>query len=301
MSSPQDPRYNYQLDETLDVTDVRIDQLQDPTVFSMKSPQKTVNRPVECVFIALGWLVEHETVGTRHKPQEKMRTINYVVLSNLSTEPTSAWLTYDYHIVDFLEDKVRCTNRPGKYHNPLYARGGMERPFITEVKEVFHAQASSNGGSDACAKSDEYVDFRTKYTNLQDLCPTSLKQQMPGTPVQASYEKNSEALPNWCNRCCGLINHFKGSTTITEPPSKRSSPSSTDTPSDTMSSSLRSRSSTTSSVSNSSDCGCNNLANGHGKGFFGLHPFDLAVLAPDVAGWSIDGLNLEQTKKMPGS
>lgn len=49
------------------------------------------------------------------------------------------------------------------------------------------------------------------------------------------------------------------------------------------------------SASNSDDCKCN-ISDEHSEGYFGLHPFDLALLASDVDDWSSDGLNLEHAK-----
>lgn len=102
-----------------DFTDIRMVKLQNPKVFSMQqSIQNAGHQPVECVFIALGWLADHETVKRNGgKKETKKRTTNYVVLLNLSTEPALVWLIYDYHILDYLDAKARWTNQIRDIHS----------------------------------------------------------------------------------------------------------------------------------------------------------------------------------------
>lgn len=279
-------RYEYQFDDVPDITDVHIDHLQAPEVFSIKSSNKSANQLVECVFVALGWLAEHEIVETRDsKTQDKMRTTNYVVLLNLSTKPTSIWLVYDYHIVGYLEAKVRYTNKLGKDHNPLCT---VEPPFVSQVKDVFHRTGSSDAGSDSYKA---FWSFRTNQTNLQALRPRKPEEQIAGGSPESTHTESGAAPSN------RKFNDLpSGNAAVTEPSPEHSSPSSSHASSGTKSSRARSNSTSASSVSESSDCGCN-MASGHSKGFFGLHPFDIALLATDVAGWSSDGLNLEHAKK----
>ncbi len=67
------------------------------------------------VFVPLGYLVEHKTDTPKAK-----RTTNYVVLWNVSTNPMSLWLVYDYWFLD--TDNEMHWNKLGDeyYHNRLF-------------------------------------------------------------------------------------------------------------------------------------------------------------------------------------
>ncbi|KAL8653696.1 MAG: hypothetical protein Q9210_001946 [Variospora velana] len=81
-------------------------------VFSMRS--KTLEAPLPCVFVALGWLREKDLPSIS---EGGMQTTYYVVLLNLSTDPVSVWLMFDYHLEADDECRFRWTNRLGDYHN----------------------------------------------------------------------------------------------------------------------------------------------------------------------------------------
>ncbi|KAL8772558.1 MAG: hypothetical protein Q9209_002219 [Squamulea sp. 1 TL-2023] len=94
--------------------------------FSFKSTDEKGNTQlVEAVFVALGWLVEHN----KDSYDKRTRTTNYVVLVNLATDPASVWLMFDYHMENYQEDLYRWTNRLGQYHHALFATSGEESGF----------------------------------------------------------------------------------------------------------------------------------------------------------------------------
>ncbi|KAL8724865.1 MAG: hypothetical protein Q9181_006642, partial [Wetmoreana brouardii] len=118
---------------------------------------------VNSVFVALGWLVEHNK-----DPHDKTkRTTYYVVLLNLTTAPTSVWLTFDYHTKDHLEDEISWTNRLGDYHNALFTRSRAEVDFNPLPDEF-----SASGGS---AKGDP-PPFLEAHADFGDMANTTVQQ-----------------------------------------------------------------------------------------------------------------------------
>lgn len=88
-------------------------------VLSMRSEASGSLAP--CIFVVLGCLREKDLPvpisGAR------MHITNYVILLNLSTDPVSVWLMFDYHIEDEANDcYFRWTNRLGEYCNSKWPR-----------------------------------------------------------------------------------------------------------------------------------------------------------------------------------
>lgn len=214
-------RYEYASESEDDVAgdpEPLIDNLEHPVAFAMK-PSRTEGLDQEleeCVFIALGWLVEHEALAGR--TESKKRTTNYMVLLNLSTNPISVWLIYDYHMQDFVETWYRWTNRLGDYHNGLMINRGEER-FVSEVQDEFEVVDDSR-------KNARLDNFQKLYTNIEEMRP---KDGFPLSPLPSSHSPTS-------------------------------------TTDDT-------------------------------KGYFGLPPFDFALLASDIDAWSVNGLDQKHVKQ----
>ncbi|KAL8692935.1 MAG: hypothetical protein Q9218_002137 [Villophora microphyllina] len=136
-----------------------LDRLQDPHVFSMKTPTKEGNnKALPCLFMSLGWLIEEqlEVYGDRIHYN---RPTNYVVLLNLSTGPISVWLLYDYHQLGY--------NRKCDY----LSESTDERPFM-ETDE-FENSVKPND----LIKSEWFKPFRELYINMDDLEPTFPKEE----------------------------------------------------------------------------------------------------------------------------
>lgn len=122
-------------------------------VFALKPAEKGL--PLfKCVFIALGWLVENE----KEEHGTKKSATNYVVLLNLSTQPTSLWLLYDYHMWDEMEDKVYWTNRLEYPYNKLFYQDRTEERLMSEIQDEFDV-------GDGPETSAEPFNFRAYYTN----------------------------------------------------------------------------------------------------------------------------------------
>ena len=112
-------------------------------------------------------MVEHETA----LPKTKRRTTNYVVLLNLSTEPVSVWLMFDYHLEDFAEVRYRRTNRLGEYHNELFKHlaGSMGPRSGPKLRDEFDEYEDS---------LIQYERFRELYTNMEDMRPTAYREKL---------------------------------------------------------------------------------------------------------------------------
>lgn len=143
------------------------DELAETQAFALNpSESSSIDKerilPIKCVFVALGWLVEHE----KEEQGTKKRTTNYVVLLNLSTQPTSVWLLYDYHMMEDIEGKVYWTNRLEDPYNPLFRQDSTESPSMSEIQDEFDV-GNSPGTS---AKT---INFREFYTS-QKLKPKKI-------------------------------------------------------------------------------------------------------------------------------
>ncbi|KAL8828969.1 MAG: hypothetical protein Q9170_006369 [Blastenia crenularia] len=176
---------------------------------------------VKCVFAWLGWLAERK-IQSPTKPA-KARTVTYFqLLLNLSTDPVSVWIMYDYHIFSWPD---QWTNPLGPYTNELY-RNPSTGPK-SKSKDQFTGYQSTSMA--------EYNELRKHYTNIELLRPVrdkkvpSIAMKTPTPPASPANKKDK--------------------------------------------------------VGNDK------------TGYFGLRrPFDLALLAPDVKYWSINGFKPEEVK-----
>ncbi|KAL8710998.1 MAG: hypothetical protein Q9225_007200, partial [Loekoesia sp. 1 TL-2023] len=142
-------------------------------VFSMKSSiGKGKDLPsdnmVPCIFMPLGWLREYETDKSGLPTQTmKKRTTYYIVLLNLSTDPVSMWLMYDYHILEYddLGYEYRWTNRLGEYHDEQFIERYGEPAFTSEAHEEFA------GFCDSSSHAHQYENFSKRYTNEEHMRP----------------------------------------------------------------------------------------------------------------------------------
>lgn len=123
---------------------------------------------IPCIFVALGWLREYETDKSVLATQTtKKRTTYYIVLLNLSTDPVSLWLMYNYHIMifDHTGDEKRWTNRLGEYHNKEFRGNYGEPAFTSEVQDEFA------GLGDISNYIHRYETFCKRYTNEDHMRP----------------------------------------------------------------------------------------------------------------------------------
>lgn len=84
---------------------------------SLSIPAST-NKPIsiEAIFVPLGWLVE-SGIEQGHKFK---RITNYVVLLNISTDPISLWLAYDYYPTVDGDLMATVQLSDSEYFNPDY-------------------------------------------------------------------------------------------------------------------------------------------------------------------------------------
>ncbi|KAL8720153.1 MAG: hypothetical protein Q9225_002941 [Loekoesia sp. 1 TL-2023] len=223
-----------------------------------------------CVFVALGWLVEHEPIGQQ---KTRKRTTYYVVLLNLSTQPTSVWL------MGLLQPAI-----------PDYVDGA-----ITEAPFGLNCLDSSVTGATAAASNYqgcEIGDFRQIYTNMNEMRPKMDKQgdsnvcnARNGAHYSASgFSEDREFTSP--NRNDGSESSIPPISSSAESSYEKSSDSSTTTiPGNAQRCSLEMG---TSSVSEPESY------TGGPQGYLDHpYPFDLAMLAKDINSWKTDGLDPE--------
>lgn len=237
-------------------------------VFSIRSPRrkegnyKRRDSPVACVFVALGWLAE--------KQDKTKMTTYYVVLLNLSTQPASVWLMYDYHIKSFEEDIVEWTNELGEYRNMLFTHDDDEEGRDLAQDDL--GWNNANGIQDGCDRNDN---LRALYINMDKTSVPKPRKEQTKLTDKASIKKTS----------ISGSSHAKSAE-----PSKSLSSGPT-----TVSNASR-NSEAKGTVLNSSKLH-GPESNDHSKGYLGLPLFDLALLAPDINEWSEKGMDLELVKK----
>ncbi|KAL8726998.1 MAG: hypothetical protein Q9166_006361 [cf. Caloplaca sp. 2 TL-2023] len=236
-----------------------------------------------CVFVALGWLIEHEKSKTH---QTQKRTTNLVVMLNLSTDPTSIWLMFDYHMVDYLEEQIRWTNQLGDYHNRLYRHGGREQDFKLKVEDDFVPYESRLQG--------KYYNFHQRYTNLPSTNYNST--QIGDAAIKASCQDNDQHLGDGFSQTCDDPD-------AAQPADNRSADRSNTPPTRLPDASVASPSTSSSdkrplsdSVGTVASNPNNDSADKDDGGYFGLPRHDLVLLAPDIDAWSTAGLEQSHVK-----
>jgi len=88
----------------------------------------TSDQTIEAIFLSLGYLMES---GTKSKEEFK-RITNYTVLLNVSTDPLSRWLAYDYYPTIDLDMITTVRLSQSEYFNPDYH---CEDPKPTRFKK----------------------------------------------------------------------------------------------------------------------------------------------------------------------
>ena len=257
------------------------------------------------VFVALGWLVERKTAagGTEE------RTTNYVVLLNVTTDPISVWLVYDYHslIGDFVEP-FTYFNRLGDYANPHvhWNDRTQNTRFRPHVQDPLPDEENQVKLYNLCR-------FRQTCLNIQDECFCNVESQGTidaglaqvksdgeGVFIAKSKEAAQVRLPSVRTNSGthfspreseitfpgpapvnGDSTSSEGSTSASGPPMATSSP----------------RSWSTDPSSHDENRKEDPLKKCE-QGFFGQpRLFDLALLAPDFQSWRPDGLDYAQTMR----
>lgn len=285
-------------------------------VLSLRSPQRRKgNRSVACVFVTLGYLAEvgDKTVEGASTHATKMMTY-YVVLLNLSTQPASLWLIYDYHIKIFEEDIVHWTNKLGDYQDGLVAHDD-ERGQL--VQDDFSCN-NADGNQDSC---DRNGNFRAHYVNMEKTCLPKPRKERTRLTGKASTKKPSIVGPSHAKsrgtdissgpgNNAGVLSNSRLQYDVRAPSNNASDTASDKSKPVQSSASGPSKSSsprraTGSNASHDSDAKRNvpkhskpyDYKPKDSKGYLGLPPFDLALLAPDINEWSEDGIDLELIKK----
>lgn len=87
-----------------------------------------------------------------------MQTTYYVVLLNLSTNPVSVWLMFDYHLEDDDGFRFRWTNRLGDYHNRGWVREFGKGRLLPKLDDRFPGPT---------ADVDRFRHFLDEHSNLK--------------------------------------------------------------------------------------------------------------------------------------
>lgn len=141
--------------------DSLVPRVADPDVsqsrlFSMKSKASESSLP--CIFVALGWLREKDLALAGPMSEAGMQTTYYVVLLNLSTNPVSVWLMFDYHIEDEDGDCFRWTNRLEDYHNHVCSREFQKGRRLPKREDGFPVPTGDG---------TRFRNFLDQYSNLK--------------------------------------------------------------------------------------------------------------------------------------
>ena len=212
------------------------------------------------LFVVLGRLVERETADGRTEE----RTTNYVVLLNLTTNPISVWLVYDYHsLITECEEEFTYFNRLGDYGN--WRLHWNDRDLKTRFSP--HVQDPLPDDNENEVNRYNLYCFRETCLGIQDQCFCNVGSQgtVDAGPARAKSE-DEEILRVKLVECdsCKDVQNEKTSASTDEAKGGESP--------------LR-------------DFKCE-------RGFFGQpHLFDLALLAPDFQTWRPDGLDYAQTMR----
>lgn len=234
-------------------------------VFSMPlspagSKDASAAERIPCVFVALGWLSEHEA-GKGWNVGDP--STYYVILLNLSTDPISVWLLYDYHMLEELDSTVRSTNRNDGDGTRLFIDGDI----------------GSILASNSVGYLDRYKDFRKHYTNEEDMCPKANPSQTT-TPDHKNTHRPLVDEESPSNR--SQISSSSRESTDRDSESSRE----VETPATTSVADDDEIAGTTPSTKHRDTC-----CSGSDR------PFDLAMLAPDVDKWDLDnGMDLEEVQ-----
>lgn len=215
---------------------------------------------IPCVFIALGLLSDRKAGEAADVEAADVEDGNnyHVILLNLSTDPISVWLIYDYHMLEELDSTVRWTNRNDGDGNRLFIDGDIYSGFANRRVSCLN----------------RYKGFRKHYTNEEDMCP------------KANHFQTTT--PDHKSTSCPLVEE--------ESPAKRSQTSSSSRESADRDSDVESALSSVADdderVGTLRNTKHHDMCCSDSK-----TPFDLAMLAPDVDKWDLsNGLDPEEVR-----
>jgi len=138
-------------------------------------PSMNTSNPVkgiEAILLPLGWLVES---GTKQGCKFK-RITNYTVLLNISTDPISLWLAYDYYpTIDldmtmavqlsnsqYFNPNYHCRNPKPALHNATDVPKNKSEPSSCSIREKI-LQAS---GLEACVEAHQPIGIKVDLDDL---------------------------------------------------------------------------------------------------------------------------------------
>ena len=246
------------------------------------------------IFVSLGRLVKIESV-THEKG--KRQTTNYVVLLNLTTDRISVWLMYDYHTPPDDAYPFTRLNALEDYRHP--------DPYFLSQEAVQVPRLVPRTGSTHQVLLDNslYKSFRSKVLGIEDQCLVSPLSKVAVIPGVVSVAKSGRKLKSTTgNRAsndshttaeaCSLGSDRKQSMLVVNgnPKGKTTNTNLNGIPANSTLLPATSNKNTDDDLV-SSNCNCK------GGLFDQIHPFDLALLAPDWATWSLKGLNSADTMK----
>ncbi|KAL8940380.1 MAG: hypothetical protein Q9216_002837 [Gyalolechia sp. 2 TL-2023] len=241
-------------------------------VLSMRSKASEPFLP--CVFVALGSLREKDVPVS----EGRMQSTYYVVLLNLSTNPVSVWLMFDYHIEN--DDVIlgRWTNRLGDYHDRGWVREFRNGWLLPEREDRFPVPS---------ADPTPFRDFLHRHSNLGGpLLPASEAHpagHCPGEADSASIPQGDLPVSRQQRTCPSSnkhvvnVSHKRNSSDLTGLSQESTLIEKTDGNNDNVRTQSAGKKPTT-----------------HSQGYFGLPRHDLALLAPDIMSWSPEGFDAQQ-------
>lgn len=214
---------------------------------------------IPCVFVALGLLSDRKA-GKATDVEDGSNY--YVVLLNLSTDPISIWLMYDYHILEELDSTVRWTNPNHGDGNRLFINGDIGCGLAS--KRVSYL--------------DRYKGFRKHYTNEKDMSPKANHPQTT-TPDHKSTRRPLVDEESPSTRSQGSSSSRRSADRDWEVSGDVESALSSVADDDEIAGTLRN--------TKHHDVCCSDSK----------RPFNLAMLAPDVDKWDLgNGLDSEELK-----
>ena len=189
-----------------------------------RSPTVLGAKPL--VFISLGWIVENnvnDTDGDTHlRYSQQRRTTNYVLLWNISTNPGSLWMVYDYRTLSAYGDGY-FDNTLEDYHNVQFAKDKAEKGYMPALD--YYTEPSYNSprmqiswtlgetrDSMLCISGDESAGSQTRSgdfsmnSNGQSM---SVNHKVREAPIELGSLRNG--LDGIDTQALGVISSEKGS------------------------------------------------------------------------------------------
>ena len=255
------------------------------------------------VFVALGWLVERQTAAG--KTEE--RTTNYAVLLNVTTDPISVWLVYDYHSSIYEVEQLTYFNSLGDYGNPHkhWNDRGQKKRFRPHIQDPLPDEENQ-------VKLYDFRRFRKTCLGIQNECFCTIRSQAAidaglaraksdgeGDFIAKSKEAAQMRLPSEGTNNGTHFSPGEIETTFLDPAPVNGDSLSSEGSSASSPVAMPSPRSWSTDPSSHDENGKGPLKDIKcEQGFFGQpHLFDLALLAPDFHSWRPDGLDYAQTMR----